>query len=451
MASIARTVGQFKNDPLAFVPPAQTVAACRAAGHQWRERVLGPVVTVQLMVLQMLHGNVSCRQLLRIAGLAVSDTAYINARARLPMDVLGQLLFGLTQTAREQYADFGRWRGHRVALIDGSGVSTPDTPALQRAFGQPGGARPGCGFPVIHTLWLCDMATGLLIDFVASRWNRHDLADASKLHPMLGPGDVLVGDRAFCSFAHLALLLQEQLHAVVRAHQRLKVDFTPGRKSRQQRPKHQQRGAPNSRQIRRLGKQDQIVAWQKPQKRPDWMSESDFAALPGMLTVRELRYTVVRPGFRTRVVTLVTTLLDPERYPASALADLYLGRWEIETNLRHLKQTMGMDVLRCTTPEGVQKELLTYAIVYNLVRLRMVAAALRQHVAVTCVSFIDARDVLRYARDRGDLTEKALAVHPRRPGRHEPRVIKRAKDRYPYMTRPREKLRQALGIQKSAA
>lgn len=449
MASIARAVAQFKDDPAAFLPDTVILAAATAAGYQWRERVFGPVLTVHLMVLQMLWGNVSCRRVLRIAGLAASDTAYVNARVRLPVDVLGRVLFELTHAARQRYADFGRWRGHRVVLMDGSGVSMPDKPALGKAFGLPGGVKPGCGFPVMHTLWLFDAATGLLVDSVLGRWNRHDQADAAKLHPMLQPGDVLVADRAFCSFAHLALLVQDGIHAVLRAHQRLKIDFTPGRKCAMDLPQRQRRGVTNSRQIRVLGKTDHVVQWQRPNECPDWMSPEAFRALPGTLIVRELRYQVEQRGYRTKVVTLVTTLLDPEGYPASALAELYLGRWEVETNLRHLKQTMGMDVLRSTTVQGVQKELLAYAIAYNLVRLRMLAAAIHQGVAVSRVSFIDAMDVLRHAVNHRPWI--VLVVRPHRPGRHEPRAIKRRKDRYTYLTRPREQLRQTLGITSPAA
>jgi len=149
MASIAAIARDFKNHPQDFLPDALIHEA--AAGHTWRRRVLGPVLTVHLMVLQVLHANVSGRGLLRRAGLAVSDTAYFKARARLPLDVLGRVLFALTHPARQQTADRGRWLGHRVFTLDGSGVSMPDVPALRRAFGVPGRVAEGLGFPVMHT------------------------------------------------------------------------------------------------------------------------------------------------------------------------------------------------------------------------------------------------------------------------------------------------------------
>ncbi len=435
MTSIARAVARFKENPELHLDHRLVHEACAAAGHAWRERVLGPVVTLRLMIVQVLHGNVSCRALGRLSGLRFSVTAYCKARARLPVDVLGYIASVLTHAAREHTHEFGRWRGHRVLLIDGTGVSMPDTPALQRAFGQPGNAKAGCGFPVMHVLWVFDAATGLIGDYVASRWNRHDLADASRMHPLMQPGDVLVGDRAFCSYAHLALLLQGGLHAVLRAHQRLIVDFTPHRKSRKQKPKRHRKGAPSSRQLQRLGHDDQLVEYIKPAWRPGWMTAEQYAQLPGTITARELRYTITRRGFRTRSVTLVTTLIDPRKYPKDALADLYESRWQIETNLGYLKTTMNMDVLRCKSPDGVTKELWAYMIVYNLVRMLMLQAAQQQDTSPNRVSFIDALDVLRYRPP--DVPVPTLTINPHRPGRHQPRVIKRRKDRYRVMTRPR--------------
>lgn len=445
MASIAAIARDFKNHPQHFIPDALIREA--AAGHVWRQRVLGPVLTVHLMVLQVLHANVSGRGLLRRAGLAVSDTAYFKARARLPLDLLGRVLFALTHQARRQTTDLGRWRGHRVFTLDGSGVSMPDVPALRRAFGVPGRVAEGLGFPVMHTLWMFDHATGLLIDFITAHGHTHDLTNAHRFHALLDPGDLLLGDRAFGSFTHIALLLQQNLHGVFRAHQRLIVDFKPGRKSRRQRPKGRRKGAPSSRQIKRLGEEDQIVEWHKPAAGdcPSWMTPQAYAELPGAITVRELRYRVSRPGFRTTEVTLVTTLLDPRKYPKEELAKLYGTRWTIETNLRHLKQTMGMGVLRSKTVDGVKKELLAYAIAYNLVRLRMLEEAARRGVAPDRVSFIEALDALCYG------ARTPLRINAHRPDRDEPRVIKRPKDHYTYMTKPREQLRQDLGIARHAA
>jgi len=450
MASISAATRRVKDDVPAWISEDVVHQACVAAGHRWRDRVLTPWVTVQLFVQQVLWGNVACRAVTHLSGLACTAQGYCRARMRLPVDVLGHVASMLTSAARERTRGFGRWKGHRVLHLDGTGLSMPDTPALQQTYGQPGRQTPGCGFPVMHVLWLFDAATGLIVDFIADQCHTHDMAHAAGLHALMEAGDVAVADCAFASFAHLALLLRAKLHGVFRVHQRQIVDFTPKRKDRRRRRKSRRKGAPTSRWVRSLGEQDQVVQYVKPAKRPTWMSAEAYDQLPGAIVVRELRYRIGRPGFRTQEVTLVTTLLDPRKYSKQELAELYAARWQVETNLKHLKQTMGMDVLRSKTPRGVRKELWVYLIVYNQVRLFMLDAAGRQRVAVDRVSFIDALDALRHHGPRVAAT-LMLAVHPHRPGRHEPRVIKRRKDRYTYMTKPRDELRQALGITNIAA
>jgi hypothetical protein len=283
----------------------------------------------------------------------------------------------------------GRWHGHRTFHVDGSSFSMPDTPELQQHFGQPGMQKPGCGFPVAHLLTLFHAGTGILLQVLAAPLRTHDLAQVALLHPELAAGDVLVGDRAFGSFAHLALLVQRGLQGVFRAHQKQIVDFRRGRPHHVPGTRHR-KGVPTSRWLQRLGARDQLVEYVKPKQRPEWLSVAAYVALPATLPLRELRYRITQRGCRVREVTLVTTLLDAERYPAAELAALYGQRWRIETNLRHLKQTMGLDVLHCTTVNGVLKELTVFALVYNLVRAVMCAAADRQQVAVDRISFADA-------------------------------------------------------------
>jgi hypothetical protein len=195
------------------------------------------------------------------------------------------------------------------------------------------------------------------------------------------------------------------------------------------------KGLPRSAWIKCLGQYDQLVEWFKPKQRPTWMSAETYAALPASILVRELRYRIQQPGYRTREVTLVTTLLDPQQYPAAELAQLYADRWQIEVNLRHLKQTLHLDVLRCKTMAGIHKELLMIALAYNLVRLVMLRAAETQGVSVHRVSFIDALRWLCEAREHQPLC--SLIVLPCRPDRFEPRVRKRRPKQYPLMKQPR--------------
>jgi hypothetical protein len=200
--------------------------------------------------------------------------------------------------------------------------------------------------------------------------------------------------------------------------------------------------------LRQFGVTDQLVEWFKPMQKPRWMGREKYRTLPESLTLRELKYRVGRKGFRTETVTLVTTLLDAEVYTAKALAELYGVRWRVEVNLRHLKQTMKMDVLKCGTVEGVLKELTIYAIVYNLVRVVMIEAAARQGVDVERISFIDAyRWLCELKAD--DLPE--LVVNPLRPGRFEPRVKKRRPKQYDLMRKRRSELRKQLEDQDIAA
>ena len=341
------------------------------------------------------------------------------------------------------------WYGHRTFLLDGSSFSMPDTPELQRAFGQHSAQQPGCGFPVAKILALFHAGTGLLVEVMAAPLRFHEMASVEDVHPALQPGDVLVADRGFCSFAHLALLMARGVHAVFRMHQRQIVDFTPDRPHARRGDKAAGKGLPSSKWLRRLGTLDQLVEWIKPEQKPKWMSAEVYAALPETLVVRELRYTLAQPGFRTHSVTLVTTLLDAEAYSAEGLAKLYGARWGVETNLRHLKQTMKMDVLRCESEEGVLKELMVYAMVYNLIRVVMGEAARRQGVAVERISFIDAMRWLLDAEAGDDLPR--LKVNPHRPGRVEPRVKKRRPKQYSLMRTPRSKLRKNLLEQGLAA
>jgi hypothetical protein len=442
--SIVAAVERIKADVAHWLSPEAIKDICHALDYSWRERMLYPDTTVQLFALQMLHGNTACSHVPRLGGVSCSGEAYCQARSRLPLTLFKSLLLLVNQ--RLPKAAGGLWRGHRTFLIDGSSASMPDTPELQEAYGQPGSQKPGCGFPVMHLLALFDAANGFVLDLVTAPLRTHDMSRAEVVHPELAEGDILVGDRGFCSYAHLALLQARKALSVFRVHQRQIVDFQPRRRA----ARKGDTGRPRSRWLKRLGQHDQLVAYRKPKQRPEWMTDEAYAELPEELVVRELRYTIHDPGRRTRHVTLVTTLLDPDLYPAEAIAELYGQRWKIETNFRHLKQTLNMDVLRCQTVIGVQKELTMYALVYNLVRCVMLEAARHQEVPVDRISFVDAVRWLAQAC-AGDCQPLQLRVNPLRPERWEPRVVKRRPKEYSRMTQPRALLRKQLLQQRHAA
>lgn len=294
----------------------------------------------------------------------------------------------------------------------------PDTPELQWAFGQPRGQKEGCGFPMAKVVGLFHGGSGLLVDLLVNPLYTHEASLAHRLFKWLKKGDILVGDRAFSSFVILALLQSRGVHSVMRQHQRRRVDFRCGRF---------------------VGPRDRIITLKKPETRPRWMKHDAFNRLPEMLVVRQLEYTVEAKGYRSQRIVLVTTLLDGERYPLRALGGLYGERWEVETCYRDLKQTLGMGILHCRSEDGVRKELLMYAIVYNVVRAIMAQSAAERGVSPPRLSVID---TLRWLRDGPiDLDQlPPIKVNPHRPGRHQPRAVKRRTKQYPRLTHPRQKM-----------
>ncbi len=327
----------------------------------------------------------------------------------------------------------------------------PDTDELREHFGQPGGQAAGCGFPTAHWLALVHFGSGLFQKVITAPLRTHDMNGVAQLHPELAPGDVALGDRAFGTFGQMALLVLQGLHGIFRAHQKLIIDFTPDRPyavpGRGKSTAH--KGKPRSKWIQSLGPLDQIVEWFRPINVPAWTSAEVWAALPTSIRVRELRYTIARPGFRVHTVTLVTTLLDAQRYPKEKLAEAYGLRWTIETAFGHLKTTMKMDVLRCQTVRGIQKELTMFLLVYNLARMTVLTAAQRQGVSPERISFVDALRWLATAKPGDELPD--LVVNPKRPCRVEPRVRKRRPKEYELMKKPRAVLKQELATQSLGA
>src|SRR3954447_9389964 len=253
---------------------------CKQLGHRWRrDALLSPFTTLLWFVIQVLHGNTALTHITLKARRAFTESAYCQARARLPLAVFRAVLRFVIRVLVPRTEVEGRWRGHRTFLVDGSSFSMPDTPELQRHFGQPGGQATGCGFPVAKILALFHAGTGLLLDVTAAPLRTHDMGQVDGVHPTLQPGDVLVGDRGFCSFAHLALLLGRGVHAVFRVHQKQIVDFTPGRPHAGPRDRKAAAGRPRSRWLRTLGALDQVVEWSKPEVRPGWMTAEQFAGL----------------------------------------------------------------------------------------------------------------------------------------------------------------------------
>lgn len=323
MTTIAAAAQRLKGQLPDLISPTLIHGLLQKISHRFRRRILTPVLVIQLLVLRVLSANTAYAHLPHLAQCAFTPSAFCQALARLPLELLQGLLTAVSQSVDQTApAAADLFAGHRVLLVDGLCVSMPDTPALAVQYGYAAGQKPGLGFPVAKLLLLLDLSTGLIRRVLTRPYRTHELSQASQLHPELGAGDILVGDRAYCSFAHLALLLARQCHGLFRAHQRVVWDFVA-------RAQASATGL-QARVVQVLGREDRLVVYRKPKARPVWMSPEAYAALPDEITVRELRYRVWRQGFRSRQVMLATTLLDPVTYERLELARLYGLRWQIE-------------------------------------------------------------------------------------------------------------------------
>jgi hypothetical protein len=405
MVHVPMVLARLKREPLADLPIADPLEQALAElGHRWRDRVLTPLVTLRLMLIQVLSGNCAIAALRQLSRAEFAASSYCEARDRLPLIGL-QWLLGWLQARATHSLGIVKKIGPRVLVADGSSYSMPDTKELRGHFGLPAGAWPGVGYPSGKLMGLLDLATGLFVSLLALPLFTHDMRGVIDLHPLLREGDILLGDRAFCSFCHLALLNVRGVFACVRLHQRRKDK--PG----------------GSR-------------WQRPDEAPAWMDAAGLSLLPPFIDVRIVGYTITRRGYRTRHVLIATTLMDSGSWPDEKIAELYGHRWQIETCFNQLKTTMKMNVLRCTTVEGVQKELAVYLAAYNLVRLAVLKAAEQQRVSPDRISFVDAQRWL-LARMLGLPGVGRLIVNPDRRGRSQLRVIRRRLKKYALLTKPR--------------
>lgn len=451
MASIRERLDRIKHDPSSLIDPDVVELACRVAGHRWRRRVLDPVGTLRVFAAQVARGNTAMAHLVLLAGSRFSESAYCQARARLPVAIVRAAFEGFTaRAARSLPASTGLWRGHRVAIVDGTGVATPDTPKLRELLGVPNGVPPGCGLPVAHVLAVFDAHNGLLLDLHVAPAHTHDLRHVHDLHPALREGDVLVGDRGLCSYVHLAVLAKAGIHGVFRMSDAREMPFPAkcGERTRRGYNRHR-RHEPIL--VELINEDDQVVEIVKPHNRPKHVSPELFASIPAKLIVRAVRYRVHTAGARTRRITLLTDLTDAAAYPAAALAELYLSRWRIEVNLRHLKRTLGMDRLKCTSLDGVTRELLMYALVYNAVCVVRARSAAARGVDPVRVSFIDALRWMLLEGETGARPTPELKLWPLRPPRVHPRGIKRKPGSFRVLQRPRQDIIARIIASRAAA
>jgi IS4 transposase len=418
---------------------------------RWLDRVYSPLVTLWVFLGQVLSADHSCRAAVArlIAYRAAqgqrpcsSETgAYCQARKRLPETFFSKVARQTGRALEDKVKPQWRWKGRRVYMFDGTVVSMPDTPENQAAYPQPDTQHPGLGFPLARIAVVFSLACGAVLDLGFARYAGKGQGELSLLRGLWNlflPGDVLLTDRLMCSWTEIFRLKQRGIDCVTRLSKRT-VDFRRGL---------------------RLGDGDHLVRWPKPgcPRSMDWQT---YKSLPEFLTVREIRVRVEQPGFRSRTIVVVTTLLDAEAYSKSDLAELYRSRWNNELDLRSLKRTMQMEILRCKTPELVRKEVWTHIIAYNLIRTITAQAANKHDLEPRSISFKGAvqtleafQPVIALQGERDPAFRKtlyehllnAIAIHrvAERPDRFEPRLRKRRPKHYGFLRKPRAQTKREI-------
>lgn len=429
MATVRRALEEIKCNPTKFLTSDLIFRACKQAEYKYRERVLGPVETISAMVRQTALGNAPIGEVVRLYQGMFTASAYCQACQRIPLEVF----FGLFH---EQHALMqsvlnkrtSSWHGHGVFVMDASGFSMPDMPALATYFGYPNNQDPEIGFPVGRVMLKVDPYTGLALDFVPSPLNTGEAAIMPLMLLSTKCKNIIIADSNFGTAPLLQVAQSQGVHMIAPIHVKRKVRF---RGDPVKQPK------PGARKAPFLKDADEIMEWEKASKRPVWMDERLHASLADTIKVRVIRCNIASEGSRKTQIVIVTTLLDKAKYPAAEIAELYKLRWRIETCFKTIKHTLNLDVLRSRTVGGIQKELLMIVLVYNIVRMIMLRAAKQQKVPPNRISFADALRWLRYARPTDEIPR--LNVIPHRPDRNEPRERKRRAKAYPLMQTPRYK------------
>ena len=443
---------QAEGLPFADVLTGHDIAAACAAEQvsfgETSKSFWTPALTLWTFLSQVLHADKSCRAAVAraVVALALSrnpqdvDTGnYCRARAKLSVPLLRRLTLQVGNALEAAAPVAWRWHGQHVVLVDGFTVTLPDTPENQQSYPQPCTQKPGLGCPLLRAVVVLGLATAALQGLALGPYQGKESGETALLRTLLDllpPGTVVLADRFYCSYFMLALLQARGVQAVLRLHQRRASQFRQGR---------------------HLRPDDYLVTWSKP-KRPDWMDEELYATMPERIQVREVHQQVTRPGYRVDKLIVVTTLLDADEYPSDDIADLYHERWQVELDIRAIKASLKMDTLRCLTPFMVEKEIWAHFLGYNLIRKVAAQAAHVRGVPARSISFtarlqvvVGAWSKLTEATpiEQADMARKLLRCLGKekvghRPGRCEPRAMKRRPKKQKLLTKPRAEARAEL-------
>ena len=425
------------------VLPVDQLEAANSLGRKKRRRRTFPqVIVFWAWMSQLLEFNASCNKALTLiqswyckAGLKVPEfdnSNYCRARVALSDEFLDVIDSMVESYAESRVEGWHYWYGHRLKAIDGTSVRLMDTPENQMEYPQPSGQKPGCGFPLMGVVGVLDLGRGSIDSYVECKQSEHDANGAWRLRNEFSPGDVVIADRAFCSYELMATLLHRNVQSVMRVHQRRKVDWRRGKK---------------------IDRNSRLVTWEKP-ARPgkSGITTDEWRALPDTMTVRLIRVRAKGRDKKMRTMYLATTLID-EEYPTEELAMLYAERWKIEVKFRDIKTTMQLEEFRVRTPAMARKTMRMVKLVYNLIKVRQMESIRGEAVCLDQLAFKDTLDVLNEFRSgfsgllsrprllakelqkiEERIAERTLLI---RPGRSEPRAVKLRPKPHQYLTKPR--------------
>jgi len=432
--SFKKTVMQLSHLPFSDILPSKCLQQIIDSSPRKRNRIFTPLVTLKAFISQALSADGSCREAVsqvfaeRVTqgekANSINTSSYCKARNDLPLEPLIQAVKKTGKTLHHQAHCSWRWKGHNTLIVDGTTVLMADTENNQQEFPQQSNQKAGLGFPIARIVGLISLSTGAVVSYAKGPYQGKGSGETSLLSALfddIAANNILLADRYYCTWAIIALLMKQNSHILVQNHAQRKPNFSEGKK---------------------LGAKDHIVNWKKPKKQPVWMNDDDYRALPEEIYIRE---------FSLGGMVYVTTLLDGKKYHKKELAKLYKERWSIELDFRSIKTNMGMEMLRCKSPNMVRKEIAIRFLSYNLIRANIARSAVIMKKIPRQISFMTAVQLfneikLQLALFSGDILKYIIKVTlesmasiaiGRQKRKNQPRAIKRRSKAYPLLTIPR--------------